>query len=82
MGATHPEANEFWVANEFASCRLRMVNVGNGRRIEIRSERRNTKVLLDAMALDALTQLTPDEVSQLLTLVTEQSATNESRQIS
>lgn len=62
---------ELWVANEFASCRLRRVSVGNGYRIQVHSERRNATVSLDAMALDALTRLSPEQISHLMTLVTE-----------
>lgn len=62
---------ELWVANEFASCRVRRVPFGNGHRIEVQSERSGATVLLDAMALDALTRLGAEEISRLVTLVTE-----------
>ncbi|GAA4988009.1 hypothetical protein GCM10023205_68670 [Yinghuangia aomiensis] len=65
------EPAELRLANEFASIVLRKVRHGNAHRIEVRSERRGRSVLLDPTALDAITRLTPDQVSRLLTLVTE-----------
>lgn len=70
-GATRGSDVEFWVANEFASCRLRQVPFGNGSRIEIHSERSGATILLDAMALDALTRLGPEEISGLVTIAVE-----------
>ncbi|MYS80739.1 hypothetical protein [Embleya scabrispora] len=66
-----PDGPELRLANEFASIRLRKVRFGNASRIEVRSERQDRTVLLDPMALDAITRLTPDQISRILTLVTE-----------
>lgn len=66
-----PDAPQLWVANEFASCRLTRVPVGNGHRICIHSERHDRTILLDATALDALTRLSPEQISYLVTAVTD-----------
>lgn len=70
-GPTPDTTEGLWVANEFASCWVSRAQFGNGHRISVHSERRGTTVLLDATALDALSRLSPDQVSQLMTLVTE-----------
>lgn len=74
-----PGDAELWVANEFASCRVTHTRFGNGHRIRIHSDRRDTTVVLDATALDALTRLTTDQISQLVTSVTERDSTESQR---
>lgn len=54
----------FVVANEFAVVSLRKVQTRNGERLEIRSLGHDQSVLLDAIALEALTWSTPLEVGQ------------------
>lgn len=50
------------VANEFATVTLRKVQTRNGERLEIRSLGHDQSVLLDAIALEALTWSTPLEI--------------------
>jgi len=52
------------VANEFAVVSLRKVHTRNGERLEIRSLGHDQSVLLDAIALEALTWSTPLEVGR------------------
>lgn len=54
----------FVVANEFAVVSLRKVRTRNGERLEIRSLGHDQSVLLDAIALEALTWSNPLEVGQ------------------
>lgn len=57
-------AESFVVANEFAVVSMRKVLTRNGERLEIRSLGHDQSVLLDAIALEALTWSTPLEVGQ------------------
>lgn len=52
------------VANEFAAVLVRKVQTRNGERLEIRSIEHGRAVLLDAIALEALTWSNPLEVGQ------------------
>jgi hypothetical protein len=61
-GESLPEG--FVVANEFAMVSLRKVHTRNGERLEIRSLGHDQSVLLDAIALEALTWSTPLEVGK------------------
>ncbi|GGT65899.1 hypothetical protein P6B95_01825 [Streptomyces atratus] len=76
--STEPDGSqepELRIANEFADIRLRRVRVGNSYRIELHSRRRDRKVLLDPMALDAISRLRPDQLSRILTLVIKEDDT-------
>jgi hypothetical protein len=52
--------------NEFAEVFLRIVATGNGERLEIESPRRRTRILLDAVELEALTWQTTETFSRML----------------
>lgn len=52
----------FVVANEFAVVSVRKVHTRNGERLEIRSLGHDQSVVLDAIALEALTWSSPLEV--------------------
>ena len=52
------------VANEFAAVSVRKVHTRNGERLEIRSLGHDQSVLLDAIALEALTWSSPLEVGK------------------
>jgi hypothetical protein len=54
----------FVVANEFAVVSVRKVGTRNGERLEIRSLSHDRSILLDAIALEALTWSTPLEVGR------------------
>ena len=64
MTTTEDPAEGFVVANEFAVVSLRKVRTRNGERLEIRSLGHDQSVLLDAIALEALTWSSPLEVGQ------------------
>lgn len=54
----------FVVSNEFAAVSIRKVHTRNGERLEIRSIGHDQSVLLDAIALEALTWSSPLEVGK------------------
>lgn len=62
MSAEQSPIEGFVVANEFATVSLRKVHTRNGERLEIRSLGHDQSVLLDAIALEALTWSNPLEV--------------------
>ncbi|MFC7496000.1 MULTISPECIES: hypothetical protein [unclassified Nocardioides] len=64
MSADKSLTEGFVVANEFAVVSLRKVHTRNGERLEIRSLGHDQSVLLDAIALEALTWSNPLEVGQ------------------
>ena len=59
------------IANESEAVQVRRVDVGNGTRLELSSERTGTSTRLDAVALASLTRLTPEIVEQLVRAATE-----------
>lgn len=64
MSADKSLTDGFVVANEFAVVSLRKVHTRHGERLEIRSLGHDQSVLLDAIALEALTWSTSLEVGQ------------------
>jgi hypothetical protein len=54
------------VANEFAEVVIRVIATRNGERLEIESPRRGTRILLDAVQLEALTWQTTETLSRML----------------
>lgn len=64
MSAEKSPIESFVVANEFAVVSLRKVYTRNGERLEIRSLGHDQSVLLDAIALEALTWSSPLEVGR------------------
>lgn len=64
MSADQSPLEGFVVANEFAVVSLRKVRTRNGERLEIRSLGHDQSVLLDAIALEALTWSNPLEVGR------------------
>lgn len=55
-----------WLSNEFADVIVRMVQTGNGERLEISSPRRGTTIRLDPVELEALTWQTTDVFTRML----------------
>lgn len=54
------------IANEFVDVQVSRVLTRNGVRLEIYSPRRDTRIRLDAMVLDALTMQPPEVFSDML----------------
>ena len=54
------------VANEFADVQVRLVRSRNGTRLELLSPRRGTRVHLDAVELDCLTQQRTEFFSEMI----------------
>lgn len=54
------------LVNEFAEVVIRVVSTGNGERLEIEAPRRGTRILLDAVELEALTWQTKETFSRML----------------
>ena len=66
-----PTETSWLIANESEAVQIRRVEVGNGTRLELTSERTGTSTRLDAVALASLTRLTPEIVEQLVRTATE-----------
>lgn len=60
------------IANEFETIYLRVVQVGNGRRVEISNARTGESNLLDTTVLAALTRLNAAEVQEIVRAAVEQ----------
>ena len=56
----------FGIANEFAQVAVRRVQTRAGERLEIAAPKTGQRILLDAVALEALTTQTPQAVSRIL----------------
>jgi len=54
------------LSNEFAEVTLRIVDTGNGERLEIASPRRGTDIRLDPVVLEALTWQSRDAFTRML----------------
>ena len=54
------------ISNEFADVVVRRVRTRNGERLEIRSPRRGSVILLDAVVLDCLSYQRPEVFTDLL----------------
>lgn len=54
------------ISNEFADVMVRLIQTGNGERLEISSPRRGTTIRLDPVELEALTWQTTDVFTQML----------------
>jgi len=54
------------LVNEFAEVVIRVVSTRNGERLEIEAPRRGTRILLDAVELEALTWQTKETFSRML----------------
>lgn len=63
----------FRVSNESESVWVRLAPLGNGTRLEIRSERTGEIVRLDAVALAAFSRLPSDVIEEIIRTSTEQS---------
>jgi hypothetical protein len=61
-----PIGEPFTIGNEYALARLCKVNTRNGERLEIVSPKLGFRILLDAVALEALSWQTPETLSRLL----------------
>ena len=63
-----PEPTSDWLraTNEFTSVEVRAVRTRNGERIEVRSRKMDTSVLLDPLELESLTWQTHESLSRLL----------------
>lgn len=59
------------IANEFASVIIEERWTGAGRRLELYAERTGQRVHIDATGLEALCWLTPEAISRLVTIVSE-----------
>jgi hypothetical protein len=59
------------VTNEFASVRVKKIWTGAGTRLRLYSERTDQTVEIDATGLEALCWLTPEAISNLVTVVSE-----------
>ena len=51
------------VANEFAYVELRKIETSNGELLEIEDKKNNRKIILDAMQLESLTLMRPEDFS-------------------
>lgn len=61
-----PESGWITVANEFTTARVRKVSTRNGERLEVRSAKLGTSILLDPLELESLTWQTTDTFSRML----------------
>ena len=57
---------EFVLMNEFSEVRVRVVETRNGRGLEVYSPRLGSTNRFDPLALEVLSQISRDDVSQLL----------------
>jgi hypothetical protein len=63
-GAGEPVSlDDHTLINEFAEVRLRLLATRNGRVLELSAPRLGTRIVLDAFALELLTQLSVAELS-------------------
>lgn len=60
------EGAPFVIANEFAQVILRKVRTANGERLQIRSPKLGTEILLDPVVLEGATWQTPESFSKWL----------------
>lgn len=58
--------NEWEIRNEFSAVALQRVRHGLGYRVAVTSSLTGTTALLDATVLEALSQLEPDRLAQLV----------------
>ncbi len=63
------------IANEFETLYLRIVPVGNGRRLEISNARTGESTLLDATVIGALARLSQTALQEIVRASLEQDAT-------
>ena len=63
-----PTALSGWLSfgNEFTTVAVRLVSTRNGERLEVRSRKLGTAVLLDPLEVESLTWQTPETFSRLL----------------
>ena len=59
------------IANEFAAVTVRKVVTRAGARLEVSSERTGRVIDIDAVGLEALCLLTPDDISKLVSVNVE-----------
>jgi hypothetical protein len=62
---------EIRIANEFAMCIVQRARTRNGSRLMVRSELSGRVAFLDPVALEALTGITPEQISEIVATETE-----------
>lgn len=60
-----PVGEPLHIANEFTAVAIRKAHTRNGERLEIVTVKTGERILLDAMQLEIITTLTPDEFTEL-----------------
>lgn len=56
------------LSNEFAFVEVDVVQTGNGHRLRVTSPSKNRSVLIDPFVLEALTAMTPEQMSEFVDL--------------
>lgn len=64
--SVRPIGDAIGIANEFTGVLLRKVLTRNGERLEVTTPKRDHRVLLDAMQLEIISTLRPEDFTELI----------------